>query len=235
MGYAARKPSRSCARKRDLSKCRRPVCGRAIRMTSPSRRKRRTTRRSTNPRNLTSAAAAALGCWVALAGGLSRAGELQWRSAQCAATPAVHATAPAVQAVMQAAAWEDAGQATPLSRRSGDAGRSAQRDRPSRRRARCPSGRSLRSLRRRNAVDRAGRRPRRSAACLRSVRRSVDRRGGEPQVAPNSFPAPSLEEAFEEPTVEQPSVNDPPTTCCEEESTRRSSNSNKPSRRSTAR
>jgi hypothetical protein len=32
----------------------------------------------------------------------------------------------------------------------------------------------------------------------------------EPQVAPNSFPAPSLEEAFEEPAVEQPSINDPP-------------------------
>ena len=38
-----------------------------------------------------------------------------------------------------------------------------------------------------------------------------------PQVNPNSFPTPSLEEAFEEPAVEQPSVNDPPT--AEEEST----------------
>jgi len=31
-----------------------------------------------------------------------------------------------------------------------------------------------------------------------------------PPVAPNSFPAPSLEEAFEEPAVEQPTINDPP-------------------------
>ena len=31
-----------------------------------------------------------------------------------------------------------------------------------------------------------------------------------PQVAPNSFPAPSLEEAFEEPAVEQPTINNPP-------------------------
>lgn len=43
----------------------------------------------------------------------------------------------------------------------------------------------------------------------------------EPQVAPNSFPAPSLEEAFEEPTVEQPTVDAPPADepAVEEEST----------------
>src|SRR5262245_59625748 len=74
-------------------------------MTSPSRRKRRTTRRNTNPRNLTSAAAAALGCWVALASGLARAGELQWRPARHAGGAAQSLTS---EATTPAAAWDEA-------------------------------------------------------------------------------------------------------------------------------
>ena len=99
---AAPKRSTNCARKRDSFKSRRPVCGRVIHMTLPSRRKHRTTRPNTR-RGMNSesrgsgvesqatdfnfdlhfaACRFSIACLAIVpAGGDASAGELQWRKA----------------------------------------------------------------------------------------------------------------------------------------------------------
>lgn len=155
---------------------------------------------------------AALGCWAALAGsltsGLAGAGELQWRSAKVASTPVAPVASPLLSQTAVAAAWDEAEQVPPAAaaspvtpegprsvvvRRDGD--RLAQAadpfdpfdaEMPSTEPVSAPAGQPQY-----DPFD------------------DPTTEDAKPQVEPNSFPAPSLEEAFEEPAVDQPPAEEP--------------------------